>query len=89
MEAGIRIINNIEPNERIVVPLIETIEAMYERLVDAHVTYVNKRHGTLTEEQYATWADTMMENHKTGLLAARKAIGLLDADGLPPVVNVG
>ena len=77
----------LEPNERVVRPLLEKLETIYHSLVESHVKYVNKKGSTMDERIHQEWMDTKQESHDEVVDRALEFLGVIDSTGVPIVVQ--
>ena len=73
----------MEPNPRIVQPLLDKLEQAYEVLMEAHVSFVLLKKAGLDEDVHAHWMDARQREHDAVVEAAHLVLGLADEAGLP------
>ena len=88
LETALTPVRDVEPNVRVVQPLLDKLEQAFEAVLDAHVTYVMKKNAGLEEQVHASWMDQRQAEHDSVVNAAHVVLGLADDARVPvPVVE--
>ena len=86
LEKALVPVGAIEPNPRVVQPLLTKMEEAFESLMEAHVNFVLKKNAGLQEAAHAHWMDERQTEHDAAVDAANLLLGYADETGAPPVV---
>ena len=66
LEKALVPVGAVEPNPRVVQPLLDKMETAFELMIEAHVGYVMKKGGSLQEAVHAHWMDERQAKHDAG-----------------------
>ena len=85
LETALTPVRGVEPNSRVIQPLLDKLEQTFEAVLDAHVTYVLKKGAGLEEDVHTHWMDQRQTEHDDVMDAAQVVLGLADETGAPIV----
>ena len=78
LEKALAPVGAVEPNPRVIQPLLGKMEEAFEMMMEAHVGYVIKKGASLQEAAHAHWMDERQAEHDAAVDACNVLLGYTD-----------